>query len=203
MKRRELSRRVFLATVGAATTSSLPVGAAGHLHVARKFPPDYDASRDLARDDWKPIFLDPHQNETLIVLSDLIIPATDTPGAKAAQVNRFIDRLLAAERSDVQGDFLDSLAYLDGECAARYHSTFIQLPPESQVGFLKFIAYPHSQEREENASAFRGHVHFRKLKSWIARAYYNSEIGMTELGWDDVLFRGEFQGCTHPPGSHR
>mgnify|MGYP000532372260 CR=1 FL=1 len=35
---------------------------------------------------WKPKLFDGHQNDTVIVLTELIIPATDTPGAKAAQV---------------------------------------------------------------------------------------------------------------------
>ena len=44
---------------------------------------------------WKPKVLTPHQNSTVITLSELIIPQTDTPGAKAANVNRFIDGVLA------------------------------------------------------------------------------------------------------------
>jgi hypothetical protein len=201
VKRRELFRRTFLAAIGAATTSSLPVVVNGHAHVARKFPDDYDASKDLARSDWKPVFLDPHQNETLIVLSELIIPTTDSPGAKAALVNRFIDRLLAAERPEVQRAFLDDLAYLDSECMTRYRSAFIHLSPEIQVRFLNFIAYPHTEGG--GVSEFGGYAHFRKLKNWITRAYYNSEIGMTELGWDYAPFHGEFEGCAHPPGSHQ
>src|SRR5262245_12668492 len=43
-----------------------------------------DDSKSLADPNWKPAFLSEHQNDTLIVLSDVIIPATDTPGAKAA-----------------------------------------------------------------------------------------------------------------------
>src|SRR2546422_6710982 len=39
--------------------------------------------------------LDPHQSETVATIAEMIIPATDTPGARAAQVHRFIDLLLA------------------------------------------------------------------------------------------------------------
>src|SRR5271163_4643629 len=44
---------------------------------------------------WKPQVFDAHQNQTVIALTDLIIPATDTPGAQTANVNRYIDLLLA------------------------------------------------------------------------------------------------------------
>ena len=44
-------------------------------------PPD----PSLSSPDWKPKFFDEHENETVVVLSDLIIPATDTPGAREAQ----------------------------------------------------------------------------------------------------------------------
>src|SRR2546428_786105 len=44
--------------------------------------------------------LDPHQSETVATIAELIIPATDTPGARAAQVDRFIDLLLAEWATD-------------------------------------------------------------------------------------------------------
>jgi glucoside 3-dehydrogenase (cytochrome c) hitch-hiker subunit len=204
MKRRELFRRTLLGTIGAAVTSTLPSEAAAHLHFAREFPPNQDASAELSRSDWKPVFLDQHQNETLIVLSDLIVPATDTPGAKEALVNRFIDRLLAADTREKQQEFLNSLGYIDGECLRRYNTAFVHLPAETQFEFLKLISYPHTLVTwGENRSAFAGHTHFRDLKNWITRAYYNSEIGMRELGWDGSPFHGEFEGCQHPPDHHK
>lgn len=36
-----------------------------------------------------------HQNETVATIAELIIPATDTPGARAALVNQFIDLIVA------------------------------------------------------------------------------------------------------------
>ncbi len=102
MKRRELFRRSLFGPVGAAIISIVSGRNAGTAGEARKFPQDHDASRELSGADWKPIFLDLHQNKTLIRLSDLIIPETNTPGAQTALTNRFIDRLLAAEPRDTQ-----------------------------------------------------------------------------------------------------
>ena len=38
--------------------------------------------------------LNPHQNATVVAMIDLVLPATDTPGAKGARVNEFIDLIL-------------------------------------------------------------------------------------------------------------
>jgi hypothetical protein len=197
MHRRELFRRTVVGAAG------LAAGAVPSVQ-AREFPPDYDASRELARTDWKPKFLDDHQNETLIVLSDLVIPKTDTPGAKEALVNRFIDRLLAAETPETQRKFLQSLAYLDGECLARYNQAFRHLPAKSQVEFLEYLAYPHSLGTwgTEAGTEFAGYKHFSTLKAWISRAFYSSELGMRELGWEGPP-HGEFDGCSHSEGSHK
>src|SRR6266436_1849042 len=39
--------------------------------------------------------LTPHLNDTVMAMIDQIIPATDTPGAKGARVNEFIDVILS------------------------------------------------------------------------------------------------------------
>ncbi|MCU1273540.1 MAG: hypothetical protein JWO48_971 [Bryobacterales bacterium] len=197
MDRRELFRRTLLGAAGVAAGAVPPA-------TAREFPSDYDASKELARSDWKPVFLDEHQNETLIVLSDLIIPKTDTPGAKEVLVNRFIDRLLAVETRENQRAFLDSLAYLDGESTTRHRTAFRHLPAESQIELLGYLGYPHSLGTWGSGSAggFAGHTHFTRLKEWISRAFYSSETGMRELGWDGPS-HGHFEGCSHPEGTHK
>ena len=43
---------------------------------------------------WSPRVLTTRQNETVTTLCELIIPQTDTPGAKDALVNRFVDSVL-------------------------------------------------------------------------------------------------------------
>lgn len=196
MNRRELLRDSLLGVLGAATAVT---------GEAREFPQGYDASKELARPDWKPKFFDAHQNETVIVLSDLIIPETKTPGAKAALVNRFLDELFAAEERTVQQSFLNSLSFLDGDCMARYKAAFIHLPTESQHEYLSFAAYPHSLDTwgegaEEKNPA---HEHFENLKGWIGHAFWSSEAALKALGWNGEVPHGVFAGCDKAEGAHR
>lgn len=164
-----------------------------------------DASNDLAAPGWKPKFFDEHQNETLLVLSDLMIPATDTPGAKDALVNRYIDLVLAAEKPEGQQKFLNSLSYLDGESMRRYKTAFRYLKREDQDDLLHGLAYPKAGSiwTGETASADVGHGHFQFLKQRIAGAYYSSQVGEKELGWDGAFAHGPFKGCEHAEGSHK
>lgn len=195
MNRRDLLRTTLLAALcgNAAVAESIE-----HL-----FPQGSDASKELERSDWKPIFLDDHQNETLIVLSELIIPTTDTPGAKAALVNRFLDLLMNVEIAETQRAFVAALAFLDGACMERYKSAFLYLRQDQQIDFLNLLAYPHSNQTwGEQVEAFPGHEHFEKLKSWIVGAYYSSPIGLKELGWDGTFPHGVFSGCEHSGTEH-
>jgi hypothetical protein len=169
----------------------------GATTAAREFPSDYDESKALAQSGWKPTFLSDHQNQTLLVLSDLIIPESDTPGAKTALVNRFLDLLLAVETHETQQSFLNILAYFDGEARSRYGDAFIYLPKESQIEFLELLAYPNSLDTwgEGQTGDQTGHTHFQSLKGWIVRAFYSSEAGMKALGWNGETRHGTLTAC--------
>lgn len=184
MKRRDLLQTFLGASLAAAPLSAV------------EWPANFDASKELANPDWKPVFLDEHQNQTLIVLSDLIIPDTGTPGAKAALVNRFLDKLMTKEPESVQREFLASLASIDGESLERYKSAFIYLNGDQQHELLTFLAYPRSLgtwgDRSSNASDGNA---FQTLKNWIVSAFYNSDIGLRELGWDGTFPHGEPKTC--------
>jgi gluconate 2-dehydrogenase gamma chain len=206
MKRRELLQVGVIA--GAAVALRPSLAAAQNPTQAPELTPaqnGVDASQEFAAPGWKPRFLDEHQNETLIVLSDLIIPATDTPGAKEALVNRYIDLVLAAETPDTQRSFLNSLGYLDGESMRRYNAAFRYLPREHQDDLLYSIAYSRAGSgwTGEAAKPDIGHNHFELLKQRIAMAFYSSQVGAKELGWDGAFAHGPFQGCDHSEGKHK
>ncbi|HUJ93433.1 MAG TPA: gluconate 2-dehydrogenase subunit 3 family protein [Candidatus Bathyarchaeia archaeon] len=214
MKRRELLRAGVVA--GAVAAMRPPVAAAQSTQNATIPPPPesqltpagrgVDASNDLAAANWKPLFLNEHQNETLIVLSELIMPATDTPGAKEALVNRYIDLVLAAETPEKQREFLNSLSYLDSESIRRCNNTFRYLAREDQDGLLHAMVYPRIAGGWAGDNVIPndpGHAHFEALKERIVMAYYSSQIGEKELGWDGAFAHGPYQGCDHPEGSHK
>jgi len=186
MNRRDLFRQAWVGATAAAVSS----GAAS----AREFSSDYDASKELARADWKPLFLDDHQNRTLIAFGEILIPATDTPGAKAALVNRFIDAVLAVETPEIQSAFLSSLAFLDGESFSHYRAAFVYLAAEQQAELVTYMAYPHTLENGDENARYGGHRHFSNLKDWVSRAYYNSPVGMQALGYTGAP-GGVFEGC--------
>ena len=133
------------------------------------------------------------------------MPATDTPGAKEALVNRYIDLLMAAETHENQKSFLGNLAYIDGESMRKYKNAFRYLSREDQDDLLHLIAYPLSGSTwtGEGAGADPGFTNFDQLKTHITMAYYTSQIGMKELGRDDNFTHGVYQGCEHSDGSHK
>lgn len=196
MNRRELLRNSLLA-IGAAAGVNIPVD-------ALIFASGDDASRELARPDWAPVFLNAQQNETLLALSEAIIPATDTPGAKDAYVNRFLDLLMSALPSETQREFLDSLTWFDTGAMARYKASFVSLSDQQKQDLLNLVAWPHTHVRwGETDANFDGHEHFERMKKWIASAYYSSPVGLKEMGWDGWPARGIFKGCEHQPEQHQ
>jgi len=207
MKRRELIRAGFIAGAAAALRPSLAKAqSAAQSSELTPAQSGVDASKDLTAPGWKPLFLDEHQNETLIVLSELIIPGTDTPGAKEALVNRYIDLVLAAEKPEAQRGFLNSLGYLDGASMRRFKGVFRYLPRADQENLLNGMAYAVNESRwtgEADAKPNVGRVHFEALKGRVMTAYYSSQIGEKELGWDGAFAHGPFEGCDHPEGNHK
>jgi len=163
---------------------------AAHVHPAAAM------AAATADPEWKPVFFDPHQNETVIALTELIIPETDTPGAKSALVNRFMDLLLNDEEADKQKRFIQGLAWIDGRCLQQHGKPFIELSAEQQTVFLTPLADPGNDKPHDRP----GVRFFEELKDLTIHGYYTSQAGLErelEYGGDD--YHAEFPGaCNHP-----
>ena len=124
--------------------------------------------------------LTPSQDALLSALSETIVPATDTPGAAAAQVGGFIDFLLSQWFTKPESKrFLAGLAALDDRCRRERGQGFTDLSPASRLAFLTIV-----DRQAFNASApDRQTRFFKRLKELTLIGYYTSEIGMAqELG---------------------
>ena len=86
---------------------------------------------------WTPRALSAEQNELVTTISEMILPETNTPGAKAAQVNRFVDTMLADwYPADERAHFLTGLADVDAQCQEAHGKAFLECTPEEQTALL-------------------------------------------------------------------
>jgi gluconate 2-dehydrogenase gamma chain len=136
-----------------------------------------------------------HQFETVGVLVDLILPATETPGARELQVDRYIDVVL---RSAVDADrrrFLAGLTWLDTRARALFGKTFVAGTPTQQTDLLTRLASSAGATSE----APGGIAFFQAIKGATIAGYYTTEVGLRqELGDDGRMVLAAFEGCTHP-----
>jgi hypothetical protein len=139
--------------------------------------------------DWKPELFDDHENQTVIALIDLIIPATDTPGAKAALVNRHADHILAAGPEEEKTKFREGLWWVDGYALRKHGKPFSGCTEAQQIALLE------SLDAEADPDLAPGHRFFQMLKGMTSEIYYATEIGFQELNKSGVP--ATF-GCQHP-----
>ena len=127
---------------------------------------------------YTPQTLTTSQDELVATVAELIIPATDTPGARAAGVHTFIDQMLTHIYSNEERDrFLAGLADLDARAQAGGNPTFLESTPEAQTAILQDL------EAEARAARTSGAVampFFSVMKELTLVGYYTSEIGATQ-----------------------
>ncbi|MFI5183217.1 MAG: gluconate 2-dehydrogenase subunit 3 family protein [Vicinamibacteria bacterium] len=190
--RRNVLRTLSLGSIGAATANALwadTLAALAHDHAHAAGPAPAAAA------DWTPKVLNAHQNETVIALSEAIIPQTETAGAKAALVNRFVDAVLEDADVHERKEFTRGLAWLDERSQEMFGADFVAAAADQQTALLTIM----SAGKGKSVADQIGSEFFRAIKSMTITGYYTSEIGMKEeLGDDGQVFFAEFKGCTHP-----
>lgn len=142
---------------------------------------------------WTPAVLTPQQLETVGTIVELIIPTTDTPGAKAALVDRYIDGVLRTANTTTRTRFLDGLVWIDTRSQALFNAPFTGATAAQQTDLLTRLA------AESSAEAEAGTQFFAAIKSMTITGYYTTEIGLRqELGDPGVLVLPAYPGCQHP-----
>jgi hypothetical protein len=117
--------------------------------------------------------LDPHELETVAVIAELILPRSDTPGARDVGVPEFIDLLMTEWYDEDQcARFLTGLAAIDALASEGGAGEFIALPRADQIVVVDSLdaslALPESPPPGSAEAAYR------TLKSLTVFAYFTS-----------------------------
>lgn len=144
--------------------------------------------------------LDPHQNETVVTIAELIIPATDTPGATAAKVNEFTD-LMLAEWLDAEERtrFLAGLADVDARSRKKFGKDLTACTPAQQTELLELLDLELAAMRDAERQGVRreptpAQGFFHMMKRLTLVGYYTSEIGANEELHNPIV-PGRYDGC--------
>ncbi len=132
--------------------------------------------------------LNPHQNATVTVISELIIPQTNTPGAKAARVNEFIDLILAEwYDEDEKSTFLKGLADIDVRAHDLFSKDFIECGEKQQVELLQALDDELAASRAERREHPLGRNFFFMIKQLTLVGYYTSQIGFEQELHEEII----------------
>jgi gluconate 2-dehydrogenase gamma chain len=157
--------------------------------------------------------LDAHQNETVVAMMDLIIPATDTPGAKEAKVNEFVDVILTGWATPAERDrLLAGLGDVDRLSGTLFSKKFVEASTEQQTALLRSlddaVDWAHGPDSNEDGDGsieydmrLRGEF-FRVFKTLTLYGYYTSEIGFTQELKKEII-PGAQHGCVPLPAGKR
>ena len=183
------TRRDSLKILGAiGATCAVPFGAFGqHQHDQAGKP-----SIPAVAGPFIPKFLTGHELAVVSRLADLIIPPSETQGAVAAGVPKYIDGALVLN-PEMQARFREGVPALDRAAKQKSGKLFLELTEPQQVELLKPICARADKMEMKPVEV----VFFRAVKAMTADGYYTSQIGLEqELGYQGNVALASFPGCT-------
>ena len=143
--------------------------------------------------------LSPQQNASVTTIAEVIIPQTDTAGAKAAKVNEFIDLILTDWYDDVTTKrFLSGLADVDRRSKKLYGKNFVDSKEAQQIELLKVLDAEAVLARKDTTPLAPVNF-FGMIKKLTLVGYYTSEAGFkNEL--HRTIIPASHAGCAPIPG---
>jgi hypothetical protein len=151
---------------------------------------------------YQPTFFNEDQARAIEALTEIIIPKTDTPGAKEAGVPGFIDALVKEVYSkEQQENFIKGLTDFIEDAKEAHGSSFVNCTTEEQAAHFK---KHHDKAITEsagggstgwwNAGSGVEQPFLLKVKELTLLGFFTSEAGATQvLQYNQVP--GPFKGC--------
>jgi gluconate 2-dehydrogenase gamma chain len=151
---------------------------------------------------FTPVFFSNEQGVLIEILAEIIIPKTDTPGAKEAGVAQFIDTLIANVYTQEQKEkFIADLVAFDAGAKESVGNSFIECTAEAQAQYFETQHTNAINAATEvgptgwwNAGSGGDKPFVLNVKELVLVGYFTSEAGATKaLQYNPVP--GPFRGC--------
>ena len=146
---------------------------------------------------YTPQFFKPDEFRTVEILTELILPADDKPGAKEAQVGNYIDFVVFSAGEFVpalQREWIDGLGLLARESQKQFGTSFLGSSEADRVELLTEMSLPERDPKVYH----EGYGFFRLVKEMTVEGFYTSRIGLIDvLDYQGMNYQSEFPGCTH------
>ena len=128
---------------------------------------------------FKERFFDEHELNTIEVLCNHILPASETAGSSVdAGVPDFI-AFIVLDMPYLQTRLRGGIMWLDGFSRKEYGDVFTRISNPQQLAVLDQLAYLD----QITPSTEQGGRFFREIRNLILTGYYTSEIGVKDLGY--------------------
>jgi len=192
MQRREALRLMGAASVFSVLSSDL-LGATLRVQLAEKSPGVLHT-------------LSPQQNDIVLTMADVMIPATETPGAKGARVNEFIDLILSEWATDQEkAIFLEGLAEVDRRANELFGHGFAAASAKEQAAIVQIF---DEELAARNVDKLPEHIptweqtlvmpFFAQMRKLTLTGYYTSPIGQEQELKVEII-PGALHGCVPEP----
>lgn len=147
---------------------------------------------------YTPQFFKPDEFHTVEILTAMIIPTDESPGAKEAQVANYVDFVVfsAAEfRPSLQKEWMEGLDFLEQESQRQFGKQFREAAEVDRVKLLTEISGPERDAKLHHD----GFAFFSTVKDMTVEGFYTSKIGLINvLDYQGMNYMPDFPGCTHP-----
>jgi len=127
-------------------------------------------------------------------VAETILPATSTPGAKAAKVGEFMTVMVrdCYEEKD-QKVFMDGMKKLDETSKTKNGKSFMDSTPQQRHDLLVALDAEQKEYQKNRKEGDPTH-YFRMMKELTLSGYFTSEVGATKA-LRYVAVPGKYEGC--------
>jgi len=140
----------------------------------------FSSSGCRSTDDEVNVLFSKRQIDFLNEIADTILPPTGSPGAKAANVGKFMSVMVF----DCYGEkdqkiFLQGLKKIDELSEQRFYTSFVKASPVQRTELLTALDKEQKDYQDKKGKEEPSH-YFRMMKELCVLGYFNSKEGVTQ-----------------------